>query len=296
MNKSEKIESLAAALAKAQLQFETAEKDHRARVETKNGGSYEFSYADFASYLGACRKALCENGLSFVQEPTCGDRTASVTTMLMHESGQWIEFSPLTLPLIPDSRNEITAQIVGSGVTYAKRYSLSSMLGLASEADDDGNTASGNTADISKRAPLPPCPKCGKTNSTIKGKPEYGGGLVCFKDGCKHKWSTPEYPACDKSGNPIPQEPELPPKAEGKKPAEKPAKCREYLSLADYIRSLGVTLPSDATTLINHAVNGAGDILQLVGMAGECMQIEKVLRDMNLTGDQVADILKKGKV
>lgn len=293
MQKSEQINELAAALTKAQIQFETADKDHKAKVETKTGGSYEFSYADFASYLGACRKSLGEHGLSFVQEPTYTDKAVSVVTLLMHESGQWLESAPLTVPLIADSRGEITAQIVGSGVTYAKRYSLSSMLGLASEADDDGNSASGNTANIEKRAPLPPCPKCGKTNSTIKGKPEYGGGLVCFKDGCKHKWSTPDFPACDKQGNPIPHEPEKP--AAEPKPATKPKRepgTPEYESLATLLGSLGITSPDDATAVINYAVAGAGPIIGLKAMRGECIQIEAAVKSIGLSGDE---LLKKVK-
>lgn len=292
MQKSEQINELAAALTKAQIQFETADKDHKAKVETKTGGSYEFSYADFASYLGACRKSLGEHGLSFVQEPTYTDKAVSVVTLLMHESGQWLESAPLTVPLIADSRGEITAQIVGSGVTYAKRYSLSSMLGLASEADDDGNSASGNTANIEKRAPLPPCPKCGKTNSTIKGKPEYGGGLVCFKDGCKHKWSTPEFPACDKQGNPIVD-------AEPQKPADKPPvlppESPEYTSLANKLRAMEIKTPEDATAVINYAVAGVGKIHELRTMKGECKQIERVLADCGKTGAEILEELKKGK-
>lgn len=194
MKTSEQINELAAALAKAQAGFEAAGRDHKAKVETKTGGSYEFSYADFAAYLDVCRKPLAENGLAFIQEATRAADQVAVTTRLMHGSGQWIETEPLTLPLIPDSRGALTAQIVGSGVTYAKRYSLSSLIGLASEADDDGNAASGNDASVSKRPAMPVCPKCNENTAVIVGKPEYGGGFVCFgkKGGCGWKWQLPE--------------------------------------------------------------------------------------------------------
>jgi hypothetical protein len=217
MKKSEQINELAAAMAKAQPAFETASKDHKAKVETRTGGSYEFNYADFAAYLEVCRKPLGEHGLSFIQEAvTKPQNEVAVTTLLMHTSGQWIETDPLTLPLIPDSRGAITAQIIGSGITYAKRYSLSSLIGLASEGDDDGNAASGNAADIAKRE-RPPCPNCGKTEHVIKGKEEFGGGWLCWKNkgGCGEKWQ-------DIPAEPLPAEPEAP-KAKGKSPAKQVA-------------------------------------------------------------------------
>lgn len=197
MKTSEQIADLAAALAKAQVGFETAARDHKAKVQTRNGGSYEFAYADFASYLEVCRKPLGDNGLSFIQDARATASAAEVVTRLLHSSGQWIESEPLSVPLIATSNDgTITAQVVGSGITYAKRYSLSSLIGMASEADDDGNAASGNTAEINRRErpKLPACPKCGETRAVIVGKAEYGGGFVCFgkKDGCGHKWQPAE--------------------------------------------------------------------------------------------------------
>lgn len=57
--------------------------------------------------------------------------------MLMHESGEWMEFDPLFLPM-----DKMTAQGAGSVITYARRYALSCVFGIASESDDDGNHAS----------------------------------------------------------------------------------------------------------------------------------------------------------
>jgi hypothetical protein len=190
MRTSESINELATALAKAQPAFEAAGRDHKAKVETRTGGYYEFNYADFAAYLEVCRKPLGEHGLSFVQEATRQADSVSVVTMLMHTSGQWIVTEPLTLPVIADSRGAITAQIVGSAVTYGKRYSLSSLIGLASEADDDGNMASGNNAETGRRQSNPACPKCGTNEHVIKGKEEFGGGWLCWKNrgGCGEKW------------------------------------------------------------------------------------------------------------
>ncbi len=190
MKTSPEINELAGALAKAQAALEAAGRDHKAKVETKSGGTYEFNYADFAAYLDVCRKPLGDNGLSFVQEAVHVTGEVSVVTRLMHTTGQWIETEALKLTLIADSRGAITAQIVGSGITYAKRYSLSSLIGLASESDDDGNAASGNSAETGRREGLPDCPACKTNKHVIIGKAEYGGGFVCFgkKGGCGAKW------------------------------------------------------------------------------------------------------------
>jgi len=58
----------------------------------------------------------------------------TISTMLIHESGEWIQQEGLTLP---NEKN--TAQGAGGAVTYGRRYSLSAMLGIATEQDDDGN-------------------------------------------------------------------------------------------------------------------------------------------------------------
>lgn len=191
MKRSETINDLAAALAKAQKSFTAAERDHTAKVELKSGGNYSFNYADLAAYLEVCRAPLGDNGLSVIQEPVIKGNEVSVTTLLMHATGQWIESEPLILPVIGQGDKQVvTPQAIGSAITYARRYSLSTLVGMASEADDDGNAASGNKADTGKREPLPACPKCRSTTGVIIGKPEYGGGFVCFakKGGCGHKW------------------------------------------------------------------------------------------------------------
>lgn len=197
MRHSEQINELAAALAKAQGEFTAAERDYTAKVETRKGGSYSFNYADLAAYLDVCRKPLTENGLAVVQSPTALGNVVTVTTMLCHASGQFIESDPFPLTVAFKEPGEVaTPQEIGSAVTYARRYALSAILGMASEADDDGNTASGNSATTSRapRATLPPCPKCGK--NTVMPSQFDEGGFYCNKkkDGCGHKWH-PEEPA-----------------------------------------------------------------------------------------------------
>jgi len=127
MNHSEQINELASALAKAQGQIEGAKKD-------KANPFYKSVYADLASVWDACRKPLSDNGLSVTQCPEEADNGIAIETMLLHSSGQWIK-SRYTMPV-----SKLDAQAVGSAITYARRYALSAVVGIAPE-DDDGNAA-----------------------------------------------------------------------------------------------------------------------------------------------------------
>jgi len=130
MNKSESISSLAAALAKAQGAMKGAVKDSA-------NPFFKSKYADLASVVEAIRAAFSANGLSYIQtvEPSDKDEVR-VETTLLHASGEWISCGILALPV-----NKVDCQGFGSALTYARRYSLSAAVGIAAEADDDGNAA-----------------------------------------------------------------------------------------------------------------------------------------------------------
>ena len=142
MQTSEQINELAAALAKAQGQIQAASRD-------RENPHFRSRYADLASVWDACRVALSANGLAVVQGPALADRGVSVTTRLLHSSGQWAE-STLILPM-----DKATAQGAGSAITYARRYALAAMVGVAPDDDDDGNAASQQPAQQQRLAPKP---------------------------------------------------------------------------------------------------------------------------------------------
>lgn len=125
-NHSEQLNKLAAALAKAQAKIRNAEED-------KSNPHYKSKYATLTSLWECCRTPLSENGLSVTQTfDESGSRLLVVTT-LMHSSGQWIRSSfPIT--------QSLKIQETGSAITYARRYSLSSIVGIApgDNDDDDG--------------------------------------------------------------------------------------------------------------------------------------------------------------
>lgn len=137
----ENVNELAAALAKAQGAYKPIVKNCTGKVsypgkDGKPGGSYEFDYADLQSVIEATRQALSSNGLSH-SAAVCD---SMLTVTLLHSSGQSLSAS-LAMP----SPGVIGWQKYGSAVTYARRYLLTPLLGVASEDDDDANHAEGNS-------------------------------------------------------------------------------------------------------------------------------------------------------
>ena len=128
MNKSDSITELAKALCKAQSEMGGAAKD-------ASNPFFKSKYADLSSVMRVIKEPFANNGLSFVQFPLCDGQNAGVETMLMHESGEWMQ-SEYLMPLVKKD-----PQGSGSAITYAKRYALQAMCGIPSE-DDDGNLAS----------------------------------------------------------------------------------------------------------------------------------------------------------
>jgi ERF superfamily len=145
MNHSDQINEMAAALAKAQGMIEPVAKNREVSIRTKSGATYKFAYATLDAIREVIRKPLSDNGIALVQSVDDSDGTAvTLTTSLFHSSGQWMK-SHLKL-LMEDSGN----QARGSAITYARRYAISSILGIVTEEDDDGNTADGNEIKVSK--------------------------------------------------------------------------------------------------------------------------------------------------
>lgn len=130
---SEKIGALAEALAKAQGAMSSPAKTKRAKIESQKG-SYSYTYADLADVIEATRKPLAENGLSCCQIISYDGQALLLTTQLQHASGEWLR-STYPLPLHQRPQDQ------GSAITYARRYALCALLGIAAEDDDDGAAA-----------------------------------------------------------------------------------------------------------------------------------------------------------
>lgn len=144
MRKSEDIAELTKALVKFQAEVKNPKLNGSVKVQTSGGSSYSFKYATIGEIKEIIREPLSKNGLAYSQ---IVEEDGAVTTILMHESGQWVR-GRAKLGNVEGKK----AQEVGSLITYTKRYSLSAILGLVTEEDDDGNTYDGNSYKYKKKA------------------------------------------------------------------------------------------------------------------------------------------------
>lgn len=145
MKRSDQVDQLATALAKAQGQFESVERNREVKVTMReNKGKYTFWYCTLDAIVDVIRKPLADNGLCYAQGVNGSENGTVVETMLMHSSGQWLETQT------PVRLEGQTAQSLGSGITYAKRYALTALLGIVAEEDDDANDADGNQVETQR--------------------------------------------------------------------------------------------------------------------------------------------------
>ena len=128
---SETIGALAAALSKAQADITGALKD-------SSNPFFKSKYADLASCWDACRKQLAANNLCVIQTTDLDDLTNQTVlkTILAHSSGEWVK------SITPILTKDNSPQAQGSGITYARRYALAAIVGLA-QVDDDAEAAQG---------------------------------------------------------------------------------------------------------------------------------------------------------
>jgi hypothetical protein len=134
---SESIAALAAALAKAQVLLTNPEKSLTATVGTDRYGEpgRPFRYAPLSSGLDIVRKALGQHEIATVQTTAIDQatQTVSLTTVLAHSSGEWIASDWPVCAL----SEMATPRRMGAALTYARRYALFTLVGIAGEEDLD---------------------------------------------------------------------------------------------------------------------------------------------------------------
>lgn len=147
MKQSESIANLAAALVAAQADIKGVGKDS-VNPHFKN------RYASLDSIIDMVRPALAKHGLAVIQGGTTPHtdeagvvRAFTVETMLVHKSGEWITNGAI-LPVA-----KADPQGAGAALTYGRRYSLSALLSISTDEDDDGNHASVPTTQHADRRP-----------------------------------------------------------------------------------------------------------------------------------------------
>lgn len=135
METSESITSIAPALVKALAEIEAAQLDCTGQI-----GNTKYKYASLASIIETGRKHLSAYEIAVLQPHKYVGDSICVETVLLHSSGEWVKGETF-LPLGEAGRGSV-AQAAGSAYTYARRYGLASILGIAVE-DDDGASAGG---------------------------------------------------------------------------------------------------------------------------------------------------------
>lgn len=167
-----------AALAAAQADFGPIERSRTVTV-TSDKGNYTFSYAPLETILSAVSPALNKRGLALLQPFVRESAGWVLRTILAHESGAYIECTmPIAHPKrsywdkTSNQRREVEGgwQELGSAITYARRYMVGALLGIAPEEDDDGTAAEEMPREVKPRQntrPTPPAPP-----AKVEPKPE----------------------------------------------------------------------------------------------------------------------------
>lgn len=132
MNGSESQAELSASLVAALSDLRNPTKDSKGQVR----GNPNYRYLSLPALCEHVRAAFGGTGLAFSQEVVSDAGGVGVITRIVHSSGEWLESGPLTLPAVG------SPQDIGSAITYARRYALAAVVGLAADEDDDGKKAS----------------------------------------------------------------------------------------------------------------------------------------------------------
>jgi hypothetical protein len=174
---SESVAALASALAKAQAELINPEKSLTAIIRTGRPGEGErsFRYAPLATGLDIVRKTLGQHEIATIQS-TAIDRDVglvNLTTMLAHASGEWIASDWPVCP-VAETANP---QRMGAALTYARRYALFTLVGIAGEDDLDA-------PDLCGAAPSPPMSRAPSRNpGNGRGRGLTKGDLSAIIDG-----------------------------------------------------------------------------------------------------------------
>ena len=162
-------------------------------AKTASNPYFKSKYAPLDAIVDATRPVLLKHGLAISQTPLYMEGSAGVETTILHTAGH----STTTTLLLP--LKDQSPQGVGGAITYARRYALAAVLGLATEEDDDGNVSSGlskKTAEEARPAVAramdknPVVRPAGNVTATWRGiLPTQAKVAAQSKDGAAKKWT-----------------------------------------------------------------------------------------------------------
>lgn len=145
METSQTLKEFSAAFSKFQGELKNAPKN-------SENPYFKNKYADLTGIIDTAKPILAKHGFSIIQGLSSEGKTATITTLLLHLSGEFIKDS------LKLEAKDGSPQALGSAFTYGKRYAYAAILGMATDDDDDGNNAQ------------PTQPETKKENT--KGEPE----------------------------------------------------------------------------------------------------------------------------
>jgi len=166
---SDTIGQIASALAKAQGALTNPEKALTASLRSPLGDERTFRYASLASGLDIVRKCLGQHEIATIQT-TAIDRDAGqirLTTLLAHTSGEWISSEWPVCPIAESA----TPHRLGAALTYARRYALFALVGIAGEDDLDAPDLPTVSPEAQKSAPRPERGAAGLDQPAVELKP-----------------------------------------------------------------------------------------------------------------------------
>lgn len=154
---TESIGELATALAQVQAELPKLERDRTVEVQQKSGAKYSYSYVTLAALNDAVLPLLSKHGLAFVTMPGTGtDGKMCVRYSLLHKTGDRLDGE------FPIS-GEGGIQMVGGRITYARRYVLAALVGVAADEDDESRLTGEATSGTAQRAARPRPAATGRT-------------------------------------------------------------------------------------------------------------------------------------
>ena len=141
MQKSDSIANLTKALAEFQGKVRQPMKD-------RDNPFFKSKFVPLENVVEVITETASPLGISFIQYPVSLENRVGMVTVVMHESGEYIQTEPVYARPVKDD-----PQATGSVITYLKRYSLAAVFGITSDVDDDGNKASEPSTRTEQRTP-----------------------------------------------------------------------------------------------------------------------------------------------
>lgn len=146
--KNTRLSTFYTAFSKLQGDLRTVPFDSSVRVKSKTGAEFGYSYASLTAICEAIREPMKQHGFGYNQKIYSRDGKYFVETIISHSCGWCVNSGELELRLANSGMQDL-----GSASTYAKRYQLCALLGLASDEDDDGTRADNKPSQAQPKKP-----------------------------------------------------------------------------------------------------------------------------------------------